>query len=133
VIFTVVWHAYSFDKFHADSEGFSESILCEEWEPGNIFQSSATNGPLGEVIDEELSFIENKGRLYTLYETMVVIPEQNKVIGRSNKVAFSNPGFFEIFQRNWLAGNPLTALQEPNSAVISEASLQKYFPGLGAE
>lgn len=132
VIFTVVWHAYSFDRFHADSERIFRINTVEEWEPGNVFQSSATNGPLGEVIDEELSFIEEKGRLYVLYETMVVIPEQNKVIGRSDKVAFSNPGFFEIFQRDWLAGNPQTALLEPYTAVISEVSLQKYFPGLGA-
>ncbi|WP_194974690.1 ABC transporter permease [Aquiflexum lacus] len=132
VIFTVVWNAYSFDRFHADSERIFRINTIEEWEPGNIFQTSATNGPLGEVIDEELSFIENKGRLYTLYETMVVIPEQNKVIGRSNRVAFSNPGFFEIFQREWISGNPQTALQEPYSAVISEVSLQKYFPGLDA-
>jgi putative ABC transport system permease protein len=132
VIFNVVMHAYSFDRFHADSERIFRINTVEEWEPGNPFQSPATNGPLGEVIDEELSFIENKGRIYVLYETMVTIPDQNKVIGRSDKVAFSSPGFFEIFQRDWLSGNPQTALQEPYSAVISEASLQKYFPGLGA-
>lgn len=132
VIFNVVMHAYSFDKFHADSERIFRINTVEEWEPGNSFQSPATNGPLGEVIDEELSFIEEKGRLYVLFETMVVIPEQNKVIGRSDKVAFSNPGFFEIFQREWLSGNPQTALKEPYSAVISETNLKKYFPGLGA-
>ncbi|WP_291781647.1 ABC transporter permease [Cecembia sp.] len=133
LIFNVVWHAYSFDKFHTDSERIFRINTVTEWEPGNLFQSSATNGPLGEVIDEEISLIENKGRLYTLYETMVVIPEQNKVIGRSNKVAFSDPGFFEIFQREWLSGNPERALLEPYSAVISEASLKKYFPGSNAD
>lgn len=132
LIFNVVWHAYSFDKFHTDSERIFRINTVTEWEPGSIFQSSATNGPLGEVIDEEIAMIENKGRLYTLYETMVVIPEQNKVLGRSNLVAFANPGFFEIFQRDWLSGNQETALQEPYSAVISESSLQKYFPGLSA-
>jgi putative ABC transport system permease protein len=132
LIFNLVWFAHSFDKFHADSERIFRINTISEWEGGNIFQTSGTNGPLGEVIDEELSFIENKGRLYTLYETMVVIPEQNKVIGRSDKVAFANQGFFEIFQRNWLSGNPQTALQEPYAAVISEASMLKYFPGMAA-
>lgn len=132
LIFNLVWHAYSFDKFHKDSERIFRVNTVTEWEPGNFFQSSATTGPLGEVIDEELAMIENKGRLYTLYETMVVIPEQNKVIGRSNLVAFANPGFFEIFQRDWLSGNQETALQDPYTAVISESSLQKYFPGLSA-
>ncbi|PSL07696.1 ABC transporter permease [Cecembia rubra] len=129
LIFNVVWHAYSFDKFHPDSDRIFRINTIEEWETGNIFQTSGTNGRLGEVIDEELSMIEKKGRLYALFEVMVVIPEQNKVVGRSNKVAFANPGLFEIFQRKWLAGNPQTALLEPNSAVISESSLEKYFPG----
>jgi len=132
LIFNLVWFAHSFDNFHADSERIFRINTLEEWEPGYPFQSSATNGPLGEVVDEELAFIESKGRLYTLYETMVVVPEQNKVIGRSNQVAFANPGFFEIFQREWLSGNPLSALEEPNLAVITESSLNKYFPGLSA-
>jgi putative ABC transport system permease protein len=133
LIFNLVWFAHSFDKFHADADRIFRINTLEEWEPGQPFQSSATNGPLGEVIDEELAFIESKGRLYALYETMVVVPEQNKVIGRSNLVAFANPGFFEIFQREWLSGNPLSALEEPNSAVITEKSMNKYFPGLSAE
>jgi putative ABC transport system permease protein len=130
VIFNVVIHAYSFDRFHSDSDRIFRINTIEEWETGRVFQTSGTNGPLGEVIDEELSMIEKKGQLYSLYEVMVVIPEQEKVIGRSDKVAFANPGFFEIFQRTWLAGNQQTALNEPFSAVISEKSLEKYFPGL---
>src|SRR5690606_20784679 len=38
-------------------------------------------------------------------------------------------GFFRIFPRKWLAGDPETAMVAPYSAVISEASLQRYFPG----
>jgi putative ABC transport system permease protein len=132
VIFNVVMHAYSFDRFHVDADRIFRINTIEEWEEGNLFQTSGTNGPLGEVIDDELSMIEQKGRLYSLYQVMVAIPEQNKVIGRSDKVAFANPGFFEIFKREWLSGNPQTALQDPNTAVISNSSLEKYFPGLGA-
>ncbi|WP_238542130.1 ABC transporter permease [Cecembia lonarensis] len=133
LIFNLVWHAYSFDRFHPDSDRIFRINTIAEWEPGNSFQSSATNGPLGEVIDEELAILESKGRLYTLYETMVEIPEENMVFGRSDRVAFADPGFFRIFPRDWLAGNPMTALQEPNTAVITESSMKKYFPGQEAK
>ncbi|MBW3467063.1 ABC transporter permease [Arthrospiribacter ruber] len=129
VIFHVVLHAYSFDRFHADSDRIYRINTISEWEEGSTFKTSGTNGPLGEIIDEELSFVKEKGRLYTLYETMIVIPEENKVIGRSDKVAFANQGFFRIFQRKWLSGNEETALDEPFSVVITESSLEKYFPG----
>ena len=48
-------------------------------------------------------------------------------------VTFADPGFFQIFQRVWLAGNPISALEQPNSVVISEASMLKYFPGSQAD
>src|SRR5690606_14715650 len=52
-----------------------------------------------------------------------------KSFGRSNQVIFSDPGFFRIFQRDWLAGNPSLALKSPHSVVLTESSLKKYFPG----
>jgi putative ABC transport system permease protein len=133
LIFNLVWHAYSFDRFHPDSDRIFRINTLAEWQPGYTFQSSATNGPLGEIIDEELAIIETKGRLYTLYETLVAIPEENKVFGRTDKAAFAETGFFQIFPREWLAGNPMTALIEPNTAVIAESSLRKYFPGQEAK
>ncbi|WP_114752237.1 ABC transporter permease [Pleomorphovibrio marinus] len=132
LIFNLVWFAHSFDQFHSDAERIFRITTKAEWEPGYPFQTSATNGPLGEILDEELVLVEAKGRLYTLNETMVILPEENRVLGRNNHTAFASQGFFEIFQREWLAGNPLSALEEPNSAVITESSLNKYFPGMPA-
>jgi putative ABC transport system permease protein len=81
------------------------------------------------VIQDEMTSIEEKGRLYTLGQTLVVNPEQEKVYGRIERVTFADSGFFRIFPRKWLAGNPETAMEAPNSAVLTEASLQRYFPG----
>ncbi|EOZ98753.1 putative FtsX-related transmembrane transport protein [Indibacter alkaliphilus LW1] len=129
LVFNVVWFAHGFDTFHDHADRIYRINSSIEWEPGSFFQSSATPGPLGEVVDEELANIFQKGRLYILHETMVSIPEQNRQLGRSNKVAFADPGFMQIFQREWLAGDPYTALNEPESAVITVASMEKYFPG----
>lgn len=130
LVFNVVWFAHGFDTFHAHADRIFRINSSMEWEPGSFFQSSATPGPLGEVIDEELANISGKGRLYILQETKVSIPEQNRQLGRSNKVAFADPGFMQIFQREWLAGDPITALEQPGSAVITMISMEKYFPGL---
>ncbi|TXE10287.1 ABC transporter permease [Algoriphagus aquimarinus] len=129
LIFNVVSHSYSFDRFHADKERIYRINTLTDWGDGGSFPNSGTPGPLGEVIQDEISGIEGKGRLYTMYETLVALPNTNKVFGRSNEVTFADPGFFKIFPRKWLAGNPETALIQPESVVISEASLHKYFPG----
>ncbi len=129
LIFNVVTHSYSFDQFHPDKERIYRVNTLTDWGDGGSFPNSGTPGPLGDVIEDEISGIAEKGRLYTMYETLVALPNTNKVFGRSNDVTFADPGFFRIFPRNWLAGNPETALAQPESVVISEESLHKYFPG----
>lgn len=129
LIFNVVTHSFSFDKFHPDGERVYRVNTLTDWGEGGSFPNSGTPGPLNEVIMDEISGIEEKGKLYTLYNTLVVLPNTDKVFGRSNDITFADPGFFKIFPRKWLAGNPETALLQPESLVISESSLHKYFPG----
>ena len=132
VIFNVVTHSYSFDRFHVDGERIYRINTLTDWGDGGSFPTSGVPGPLGEGIADELSGIEHAGRLYRMDNPMVALPGGEKAFGRSNKVTFADPGFFGIFPRKWLAGNPQTALQEPESVVISEHSLHKYFPGSDA-
>jgi putative ABC transport system permease protein len=129
LISNVLWHAYSFDRFHPDPEQIYRINTLTDRGDGNSFLNSGSPGPLGEVIDSEISGIIEKGRLYTLRQIMVVVPEGNRVLGRTNEVTFSTPGFFKIFPRKWVAGNPENALRDPNSVVISQSNLEKYFPG----
>ncbi|WP_373399322.1 ABC transporter permease [Algoriphagus halophilus] len=132
LIFNVVTHSYSFDKFHPDGDRIYRVNTLTDWGDGGSFPNSGTPGPLYEVISEEITGIEEKGKLYTLYNTLAALPNTEKVFGRSNVVTFADPGFFKIFPREWLAGNPETALLQPESVVISETSLHKYFPGSDA-
>lgn len=130
LIFNVVWHSYSFDHFHPDGERIFRINTLTEYDHGESYPNSGSPGPLGEVIDEEIAAVESKGRLYTLYQTLVTIPEGNRVLGRSNLVTFADPGFFTIFPRTWIAGNPQNALLNPNTAVITRSQGEKYFPGV---
>src|SRR3970282_2641948 len=88
--------------------------------------------PLADAIREELPGVEDVAQFYTLYETFVQLPGTGKDFGRTDNIIFADPGFFRLFEREWLAGNPTLALEEPNSVVLTEASSQKYFPGQDA-
>jgi putative ABC transport system permease protein len=132
LIFNVVWHAHSFDRFHPDPERIFRINTLTEYAAGASYPNSGTPGPLGEVIDSEIAGIAAKGRLNTLYQTLLVVSEGNRVMGRSDQSTFADPGFFKIFPRIWLAGNPNYALQEPNSVVITKSNLDRYFPGVQA-
>ncbi|OKS84718.1 ABC transporter permease [Mucilaginibacter polytrichastri] len=43
------------------------------------------------------------------------------------KVVYSDPSIFNIFTLPFIAGNPATALNEPNTVVINESTAKKYF------
>lgn len=133
LIFNVVVHSYSFDRFHPDVERIYRVSTMTDWGDGGAFPNSGTPGPLGGVIQDEIPGIAQKGRLYTGYQTLVSDPVKKRIFGRTNAVTFADPGFFQIFPRVWLAGNPTSALEQPNSVVISEASMLKYFPGSAAD
>ncbi len=44
-----------------------------------------------------------------------------------NRVAYADPGIFDVFTLPMIEGDPKTALTEPNSIVITESTAKKYF------
>jgi putative ABC transport system permease protein len=130
-IFNVISFSYSFDNFHPRKDNIFQlttttTMLDQSW------PNSGVPFPLADVIREELQGVEDVAQFYTLYEILVQLPGIDKNFGRTDKVIFSDPGFFRFFEREWLAGNPDLALVDPNSVVLTETSLQKYFPGQDA-
>jgi putative ABC transport system permease protein len=49
-----------------------------------------------------------------------------------DKVAYADPGIFDVFTLPMTQGDPKTALSEPNCMVISERAAQKYFSTVNA-
>jgi ABC-type antimicrobial peptide transport system, permease component len=47
----------------------------------------------------------------------------------ANDYYWAEPQIIPIFGLQFIAGDPATALDEPNSVVLNESSAQKYFPG----
>ena len=78
LIFNVFTHSYSFDKFHPDGDRIYRVNTLTDFGDGGAYPNSGTPGPLGEVIQDEISGIEQKGRLYTGYQTLVADPVNAK-------------------------------------------------------
>ena len=131
IIYNVISFSYSFDNFHPGKDDIFQVTTTTTY----LDQSFANSGvpfPLGEVIREELPGVEDVAQFYTLYQPFVQVPGAGKNFGRTDNIIFADPGFFRLFTREWLAGNPTLALEQPNSVVLTEGSSQKYFPGQDA-
>jgi putative ABC transport system permease protein len=46
---------------------------------------------------------------------------------REDRIVVCDPGIFEVFTLPMIAGNPATALEAPNTLVITETTAKKYF------
>jgi ABC-type antimicrobial peptide transport system permease subunit len=61
-----------------------------------------------------------------MYSNQVMVKVKNNRF-RDKDFAFADPSFPKIFDLQWIAGDPKTALSEPNSLVLNETLAKKYF------
>jgi putative ABC transport system permease protein len=80
--------------------------------------------PLAETLEKEFPEVERTVRLYpggmTLRHGEDYVREQNFI--------FTEESFFEVFTVEFIAGDPKTALRDPESIVLTEETAQRYFP-----
>ena len=131
VIFNVISFSYSFDRFHSNKENIFQittltSYLEQSW------PNSGVPFPLGEAVKQDLTAVKEVAHFLRLGDAVVLTPDGEKNFGKSNNFVFTEQSFFRVFEREWLAGNPTNALERPNAVVLTESSVQKYFPGKDA-
>lgn len=68
--------------------------------------------------------LEQVSQVMYSHEVMVKV---NSNRFRENDFAFADDHFTSIFNFQWIAGDPKTALNEPNSIVITESLAKKYY------
>lgn len=61
-----------------------------------------------------------------MYSKEVMVKVNNNRF-RDNDFAFADEHFTSVFDFNWIAGDPKTALNEPNAIVLTETLAHKYF------
>src|SRR5205823_7504687 len=75
--------------------------------------------------------VQKVAPIYTEGNDQIVVLNDNGQTSKKFKeeqgVFFTRPSFFEIFDFPWLAGIPSTALNEPNSVVLTKETAEKYF------
>lgn len=138
VIYLVTSFELSYDRFHADREQIYRLVGKMKYGLGEENPAGFVPYAMPMAVREEVSGIETVAAFHN-FEATVKIPDGNKepkVFERRNMEAdpagiiIAEPSYFYIFQYEWLAGNPKTALNEPYQVVLSEKKARKYFGNL---
>ena len=127
LIFLVVKFESSFDDFHPKKNSIYR-IGTEFHNQDGVSYSDGVSFPTGSAlrvdfpqIKEVASIFKNGGQVTVEDGTT----HQKKL--QEDNFYYVEPEFFSIFNFGWLSGNPKTALSNPNNAVLTQATAEKYF------
>jgi len=132
VIFIVIQFQLSYDNFHSKKDRIYR-VLTEyhHADAAEIFYGSAVPTPMALGLRTSFPQIEKVAPIYTEGNDQILVLNDNgqpaKKFKEKKGVFFTEPSFFEIFDFPMIAGNPLIALKDPNSAVLSKETAEKYF------
>jgi ABC-type antimicrobial peptide transport system permease subunit len=130
LVYLVVTHELSFDRFHADGDRI---FRVKSREAAMGWTASAVPAPAFVTLRDEYTGLEAITG-YHQYDAKVKIVEsgEEKNFERNSAhVILTDPAYFTIFQYRWLVGGP-EVLSKPSSVVITESRAKVYFGSLTA-
>ena len=120
-IFLWIQHELSIDKFHENGDHLFQVKIEDK---GGDRTSTWSNVPMPLAPILESSYPEVKHAILTLPIQAALKGERQS---SREQGYFVGPGFFDAFTFPFIVGNPLQALNDPTSIVISETVAKKYY------
>ncbi|MGH7450393.1 MAG: ABC transporter permease, partial [bacterium] len=122
LIMLFVQHEWSYDDFHPNADRIFRVIEIEKKPDGEKRASGFQPMPLAPALLAE--FPEVKAAI-RFYNGGSIVTNGAKTF--SEELMFTDAAVFTTFNFPLLQGNPTTALEHPNSVVITEQMAHKYF------
>jgi putative ABC transport system permease protein len=119
----------SYDRFHAQGSRIYRIPSGSYLAGGALDYIDAGNSPaVGPALKREFPEVADFVRLNPFYDGAVIANGDVKF--REEKLYYADPSVLTVFSFPFLKGDCLTALQSPNTVVLTETTARKYF---GAE
>ena len=118
------WHELTYDNFHVKKDRIY-LVGVHEKQGQNEGSGGWTTPPTGPALEEFFPEIEATVRLCTWFSDVLVSSGEKRYT--ENNIIGADSSIFKIFTFPLISGDPLSALREPNSIVITEEIAKKYF------
>jgi ABC-type antimicrobial peptide transport system permease subunit len=128
LIFTLIRFHLSFDNFHHDKEQIYR--INTEFHDETVNKNAAVPQPLGRAFRNDYTYADATARVVSYHNVLISLPgdkDIKKFQEDKDKVAFAEPAFFKIFDFPLVSGDINTALNNPQSAIITQKMAKKYF------
>lgn len=126
VILLYIFHETSFDKHHAKADRIYR-LSTEITEPDNAFKWASMTRPAAFTIKNENPEVVQAARLSGLSGQGGMRFTLNQVDYYQENVFAADSTVFDLFDYHFIAGDPQTALEAPNSIVINQSMARRIF------
>ncbi|MCU7694822.1 ABC transporter permease [Haoranjiania flava] len=123
IIMLYVQDELSYDKFNINADRIARVIFKANINSGEI-NESVTMPPVAKTMKNNFPEVEDATRL--LQQGKPKVTYNNKIF-KDDELVLVDPNFFSIFTLPMLQGDYKTALQKPNTLVITQNLAEKYF------
>ncbi len=130
LILAFVWDELHFDRFHPNDDRLYRMALHRSF-PGRDASFATTPFPAGPTLLRDIPEIENYCRLWKPFFNPPKV-EIGDIEFYEAKTIAADSTFFRMFGLKLKEGDPVNALKDPNSVVLTESTSKRYFGGQDA-
>jgi len=132
LIFLVIQFETSFDNFHKNKNNIYRIVTDFPSHKGDNY-NPGISFPAGRSLRLEFPEIRSVASIFKNGGQIITGDEQNTVKKfDEHNFFYAEPQFFNLFNFEWMAGNATTSLKDPNDAVLTLATAEKFF-GVGPD
>lgn len=113
----------SYETFNTDAENIYR-VEEDQFYSGERYHVTVTPHPSGPVWMQKIPEIKEQTRLNRLPR---ILFRQGENVFYESQVVAADSGLFRMFTLSFVQGDPLTAVNEPHSIVLTEKLARKYF------
>jgi len=127
LLYTVILFELSFDNFHQKKDNIYR-IGSEIHNQDGVEYSDAVSFPVGPAMRMDFPQIKEVASIFK-QDGMITIPGSGGPPKKFNELHFyyTEPQFFEMFDFEWISGDAVSALKDPNQVVLTQETAEKYF------
>lgn len=134
-IYLISRYEFSFDSFHPDKDRIYRIAGKVEENDGQTFYVEDIPPQAPSALRKEVPGFERVAGFYRYRPKITIVKQDHERVNYNGFVEGTNtpgviitdPGYFSIFQYEWLAGSASTSLNEPYNVVLTENTARKYF------
>jgi putative ABC transport system permease protein len=124
LMFLFIQNELGYDKFHKRSKNIYR-LTSESDGPGGKAGLAVTPAPWAPIMKKDYPEIRNYTRLLKAEKTDLGQPGQQRFY--ESDLLYADSTFLDVFSVQLVKGDPKKALDQPNSAILTEETAIKYF------